>query len=371
MSFNPTKTLCCWLLFGLTVLLLLGQTEHAHARTMTCDSTTLNYFKSDNEDPKRVGMLILTETTSWLWSQDRDTCGAHYLDEYWSTDNACQNFLDFYINSDEALSICAIGRDPARTLGFTRGGASLTNVTLYKGEGSTSGVNVARDTYATLSANTYYRVTYNTGNDGRRVLTFTTNSASTGLADSSISAYTDEDRPILTISDVPPKANAAAPFTITIVANEDIVGLEVADIQVTNGSASNLTTVMDYRKFTVTITPNGNGDVTMKIPGSAVTDLADNANNATAVITAEYSDDAPIVTIGGVPSTTDGSTSFTAYYNFTYPDGTVAPVSGFDIDDVKCCPQSMRRLRALQKTSWATVPNTGRRLRPMATAAYR
>ncbi len=334
MSFRRTKALCCWLFVSLTVLFFFVPTEQAHARTMTCESSTLNTFKTVNQSSDLIGVLVLAETSSFVWHLDRDTCGVRSYDTSWSQTETCSIFLDATPNSDEALAICGIGRDPTSGLGFARDGANLTNVTLYQGKGSTSGVNVARETYRTLNANTYYRVTYNTENDGRRVLTFTTNSALNGLADSTITAYTDSDRPTLTISDVPARSNSATPFTITILANEDIVGLTIDDISLTNATASNLTTVTDYRRFTVTITPDGNGDVTIQIPEGAVTDLADHTNYATATLTSEYNTEAPIVTISGVPSTTDGSTSFIAYYNFTYADRTVASVSGFDIDDV-------------------------------------
>lgn len=66
--------------------------------------------------------------------------------------------------------------------------------------------------------------------------------------------------------------------TITISANEPIVGLELGDLTVTNGTASNLVVVTPGLEYTVDVTATAGGAVSVELPVDAVTDEAGNGN---------------------------------------------------------------------------------------------
>lgn len=66
--------------------------------------------------------------------------------------------------------------------------------------------------------------------------------------------------------------------TVSVIFDEKIKGLSSGDFVITNGTASNLKTVSDSLKFTVDVTADAAGEVTIKLPQAAVTDLAGNGN---------------------------------------------------------------------------------------------
>lgn len=69
-------------------------------------------------------------------------------------------------------------------------------------------------------------------------------------------------------------------FSVTIQIGQDVTGFVIGDIVVGNGSASNLVSV-DANTYTIDITPNGTGSVTIDIPANVVNE---NNNAATQVV---------------------------------------------------------------------------------------
>ena len=76
-----------------------------------------------------------------------------------------------------------------------------------------------------------------------------------------------------------------APFEININFDENVTGLQLSEIEVTNGEASNLRG--EGARYTVTVTPSEDtsGSLTVKVPAAAVTDAAGNANTEAAQLT--------------------------------------------------------------------------------------
>jgi hypothetical protein len=101
--------------------------------------------------------------------------------------------------------------------------------------------------------------------------------------------------PTVTIS-TPPTAAQKDPFVLTITFSEDVNGFAVGDLTVTGpATAGNLsagTLNGEEEVYTVTITPNplSEGDVTVQVNASTVTDLAGNLNTASAVTAAVHVD---------------------------------------------------------------------------------
>ncbi|WP_420409220.1 Ig-like domain-containing protein [Hoeflea sp.] len=146
----------------------------------------------------------------------------------------------------------------------------------------------------------------------------------------------DTVAPTITISGVPSTTDGNTPFTVTFAVSEPIFGfdadyLELNEISVTNGTASNLQVTglgsQSSPVYTALVTPDGNGDVSVSVPANVINDTAANRNDATSAATALLDTTAPVVSISGVPSAV-GPQPFTA--TFTVSEDT----TGFTLDDL-------------------------------------
>ena len=105
----------------------------------------------------------------------------------------------------------------------------------------------------------------------------------------------DVTRPTVTVSSgAAPPVNAA--FEVTIIFSEDVTGLQVGDLSVANGAASNLQGAGS--SYTATITPAADGDVTVQVPADAARDPAGNGNEAGDLFTITADVTRPTVTVG-------------------------------------------------------------------------
>ncbi len=92
----------------------------------------------------------------------------------------------------------------------------------------------------------------------------------------------DTTLPVVTITNVPAITDGSTPFIATFTFSEDISGMSLADVTaaLTNATATGLTETIANRRFIVTITPNGAGDVSVGLNSAAVQDAAGNGNAA-------------------------------------------------------------------------------------------
>ena len=137
------------------------------------------------------------------------------------------------------------------------------------------------------------------------------------------------DRPTVTIVANPTAVVGTETFTVTVTFSEAVSGFEVGDIAVTNGVASDLTG--DYDDYTATITPDGQGDVTVSLPADTVTDAASNGNEASNTISVTWrapDTTAPVVTVTADPTEVSGTETFIARFAFS------EPVIGFEPNDI-------------------------------------
>ncbi len=93
----------------------------------------------------------------------------------------------------------------------------------------------------------------------------------------------DQEPPTIAVEDSPSVVTSTNPFTITIVFSEDVTGFELSDIVTTNGTAANFATI-DDRTYTVEITPDGSGDMTIELPADIAVDAAGNGNMASTTV---------------------------------------------------------------------------------------
>ena len=125
-----------------------------------------------------------------------------------------------------------------------------------------------------------------------------TNGGSTiGTDTSSGELIIDTVAPTVDIQNEPAVTNG--PYNVTIKFNEDVFGFDVTDVTVGNGSSSNFIKI-NQNTYTVDITPDGTGDITVDVSSSVAQDEAGNDNSAAATATTLYDNTPPTLSINTV-----------------------------------------------------------------------
>ena len=102
-----------------------------------------------------------------------------------------------------------------------------------------------------------------------------------GIASTQATASVTSDRasPTATLALVSGQTTSGAnPIPVTITFNEAVTGLALSDVNVTNGSASNL--AGSGATYTIDITPAADGNITVALASGSVSDLAGNASGS-------------------------------------------------------------------------------------------
>ena len=140
----------------------------------------------------------------------------------------------------------------------------------------------------------------------------------------SVQAVIEADAPDITTEAEPP---VNEPFEITITFAEPVTDFTIDDINVTNGEVSDFIGIDGDTVYTATITPSGDGPVTITIPAGAAEDLDENPTKASAplTVTADVTNPLPRIT-------TDTQAPATGPFEITitFPE----PVTGFDASDL-------------------------------------
>ena len=104
----------------------------------------------------------------------------------------------------------------------------------------------------------------------------------------------------LALSGVPPVFATLDSYAVGFVFDQDVLGFTLTDISVLNGVAENLIT-FDAKQFSVEITPDGTGDVSISVADGAATDLSGVNSSIGASATSVYNISAPTVVVSGAP----------------------------------------------------------------------
>ncbi len=137
----------------------------------------------------------------------------------------------------------------------------------------------------------------------------------------------DETPPTVDIQGEPAIVNNTAAYNVTIEFSEDVTGFAIGDIAVGNGSASNFVAV-DGNTYTVDITPDGTGDITIDVAANVAQDAAGNNNTAATQAVTTFDNVAPTVDIQGEPATVNNTTAYNVTIEFS------EDVTGFAIGDI-------------------------------------
>ncbi|MEB3356695.1 MAG: Ig-like domain-containing protein [Synechococcales bacterium] len=114
-------------------------------------------------------------------------------------------------------------------------------------------------------------------------------------------------------------------FTVTATFSEAIANFELADLDITNGVAENLSGA--GTTYTFAVTPSVNGPVTVNLAANRVDDLAGNGNLAASPLSRTADLTAPTVVLATSAATTINS-AFTVTATFS------EPVTGFELTDI-------------------------------------
>ena len=140
----------------------------------------------------------------------------------------------------------------------------------------------------------------------------------------------DTTQPEVTITSNESTLTAFSPFTTTITFSEEVSGFKQGDITVTNGESSTLTTIVENKTYSTSITPSDDPTtVTVSIAAGAVTDANDNVNTASNTFSIRYDTSHLTATI-----TADGVTDPTNAAPFSTTITFSEAVNGFVIGDI-------------------------------------
>ncbi|MEQ9423635.1 MAG: putative Ig domain-containing protein [Cyclobacteriaceae bacterium] len=103
----------------------------------------------------------------------------------------------------------------------------------------------------------------------------------------------DTDPPTVVIQNAPAIVSNTNTYVVTLQFSESIIGLDISDINTTNGTGANLVAI-DGDTYTLEITPNGAGNIEISVPGSVVVDDAGNGNTLATPVTTIFDNTPPV-----------------------------------------------------------------------------
>ncbi|NKF50086.1 hypothetical protein G3R49_05820, partial [Shewanella sp. WXL01] len=140
--------------------------------------------------------------------------------------------------------------------------------------------------------------------------------------------------------------NQSSSFTMSIVFDENVTGLELSDINVTNGSVSNLV-ALDAKNYQVTVEAAGEVQISLSIGSDSVVDQAGNGNTASILLQVDYDDVQPDVVIGGPSGVVLGA--FTSTIAFS------EAVTGFTLSDIAATNASLSNFTSINSASYSVL----------------
>ncbi|MDW3192036.1 MAG: Ig-like domain-containing protein [Cytophagales bacterium] len=153
----------------------------------------------------------------------------------------------------------------------------------------------------------------------------------------------DATSPTVTLSTTDEDVNAA--FEVSITFSESVTGFELVDLTVGNGVASDLSG--SENSYTLLITPETEGDVTVNLAASSANDAAGNANRAATELLVNYDMTSPTPVLS--TSSTNVNAAFTLTITFD------ESVDGFTVDDLTIDNGAASEFAGSETTYTATI----------------
>lgn len=187
-----------------------------------------------------------------------------------------------------------------------------------------------------------------------------TNGVPTGTNENTFDVQNDVTPPSLTITGVPESVDG--PFDVTFTFTENVVGFTEEDVIVTNGTTSNFrvggqaapqenakqqSSDAGASTYFVTVTPEGDGDLTITVSEETLSDVAGNLNVAETVAATVIDSTSPSVVIDPLPADVRGQ--FTATVRFD------EDVEGFELADIQLSNASGSDFAALSASDYTLL----------------
>jgi uncharacterized delta-60 repeat protein len=140
--------------------------------------------------------------------------------------------------------------------------------------------------------------------DGIYGFTATTLDVAGNVASSpALTVEIDTTLPTIALSS-PAPADVNAPFTVTATFSQGVTDFTAADLAIGNGSVSNFTPVSNTT-YTFTVTPAGNGGITVDVGAGAAQDIAGNDNTAAAQLSRTFDSTPPTAPVTSLAISSD------------------------------------------------------------------
>ncbi|MFZ2956054.1 MAG: Ig-like domain-containing protein [Candidatus Ozemobacteraceae bacterium] len=134
--------------------------------------------------------------------------------------------------------------------------------------------------------------------------------------------------PSVTLTTSASQPTKISPIPVTVTFSEPVTGFTLDDVAVVNGVPGDLQTVTASQVFSLTVTPDRVGTITVDVASAAATDAAGNGNTAAERLTRTFNNVRPTVTLSAEASDTIRISSFPVTITFS------ADVIGFALGDV-------------------------------------
>ncbi len=150
--------------------------------------------------------------------------------------------------------------------------------------------------------------------------TFTDAAVNDNQAASQVATFFDPTPPTVTLGPLTATGTGTFTSTVTLSERDSIDVLELAELVVGNGTANSLVRSISLpgpRTYIATITPAGDGLLTLDVPTGSFTDFAGNDNIAATQVSVLVDTIAPTITLG--PLTDTGAGTFTSAITLSEP----------------------------------------------------
>jgi hypothetical protein len=141
----------------------------------------------------------------------------------------------------------------------------------------------------------------------------------------------DQDKPGVTISSTSSNPTNISSIPISFTWSENITGFSASDLYITNGTITSITG--SGKTYSATLSPIGQGSITIKVLANSVQDAALNSNSESSLFVTKFDNIRPTATITSPSSnpTTDAVVSITITFNETVTNFTASDIIGNNI----------------------------------------
>ena len=282
--------------------------------------------------------------------------GALASDAAGNTNTAASNLTRNFTGTDTTaptVVISSVTADPTNVslipititfsesvMGFVVEDIGVVNGTAgtFAGSGTTYTANITPTGQGTVTVSVATNVAIDVATNG--------NTAATNLT-----RVFDNIAPTVTITSSSTDPTNVSPIPVTITFSESVIGFDINDISMTNGTAG--TFAGSGTTYTANITPAGQGAITLSVAANVASDAAANGNTAATNLTRVYDNVAPTVTI--TSSSTDPTNVSPIPVTITFSESVI----GFDVNDISMTNGTAGTFAGSGATYTANITPTG------------